>query len=99
MTDRRSREREHIRYGPEENQRCQEAGMTDDWRAMIRLGVEELVDKAVTRGAKQSDVYAIVLEEIERLRVANDLDPDPADDDSGRSIEPANDWPGAEGRL
>jgi hypothetical protein len=33
--------------------------MTDDWRAMIRLGVEELVDKAVTRGAKQSDVYAI----------------------------------------
>lgn len=44
----------------------------------------------------QADVSQFAIEEIERLRVANEQDPDPADDASeGEIEEPANDWPAA----
>lgn len=70
--------------------------MTDDWRAELRLGLEHLVDKAVVKGAKQIDVFTAVEVELGRLRVANDRDPDPAEDTQEMVEEPANDWPAAE---
>ncbi|MBD9507944.1 hypothetical protein IB277_14730 [Ensifer sp. ENS07] len=71
--------------------------MAEDWKAEVRLGLEELVDKAVVLGARQADVFAAIEEELARLRVAMEYDPDPADDSSTRILgEPANDWPGAQ---
>ena len=47
-------------------------------------------------GAKQDDVFKAAIEEIERSRIANEGDPDPADVASQDAIEePANDWPAA----
>ncbi len=71
--------------------------MTNDWRAELRLALEELVDAAVVVGARQQDVYAAILDEIGQLRLAYQRDPDPADDVSEQVIEePANDWPAAD---
>ncbi|QRM57179.1 hypothetical protein [Sinorhizobium sp. BG8] len=71
--------------------------MTSNWQRELRMELAALVDKAVVAGAEQTDVYAAVMKEIERLRIANDRDPDPADDVSEQDIqEPANDWPAAE---
>ena len=43
-----------------------------------------------------TDVFETAIEEIELLRIANERDPDPADDVSESAIEePANDWPAA----
>ncbi|WP_337269886.1 hypothetical protein [Oryzifoliimicrobium ureilyticus] len=67
-----------------------------DWREEFREGFKKLVDSAVVSGARQADVFQAAVEEIERLRVENDRDPDPADDESEAEIEePANDWPAA----
>lgn len=69
--------------------------MTDEWLAETRLGLEKLVDQAVVKGATQAAVFAVVEEELARLRVALDKDPDPADDTQEVLEEPANDWPAA----
>lgn len=70
--------------------------MSDDWREEFRIGLAYLVDQAVVSGAKQADVFKATTEEIERLRIANERDPDPADDVSEDIVEePANDWPAA----
>ncbi|MDX0456739.1 hypothetical protein BMJ34_25755 [Sinorhizobium medicae] len=67
------------------------------WRADLRLGLENLVDAAVVAGARQRDVYAAILDEVERLRLAYERDPDPADDLSEQIVEePSNNWPAAE---
>lgn len=63
-----------------------------DWVPELRLGLEVLVEKAVTKGAKQADVFAALSEEIERHRNATERDPDPSEQVIN---EPANDWPGA----
>ncbi|RVI89908.1 hypothetical protein CN186_25395 [Sinorhizobium medicae] len=69
----------------------------NDWRADLRLGLENLVDAAVVAGAHQRDVYAAILDEVERLRLAYERDPGPADDLSEQIVEePSNNWPAAE---
>lgn len=68
----------------------------DDWREEFRSGLANLVDRAVVSGARQADVFQAAVEEIERLRIADERDPDPADDASEVQVEePANDWPAA----
>lgn len=68
--------------------------MADQWKATLADGLAQLVDKAVTEGAKQEDVYATIAGEIDRLKVTDDRDPDPADTVSEQVVEePANDWP------
>ncbi|UPA26950.1 hypothetical protein [Shinella oryzae] len=70
--------------------------MTDQWKATLADGLAQLVDKAVTEGAKQEDAYATIAEEMDRLKVTDDRDPDPADTVSEQVVEePANDWPAA----
>jgi len=72
--------------------------MVDEWKADVRLGFESLVDKAVVTGASQADVFAVVEEELARLRVALDKDADSAEDGTQVALEePANDWPAASG--
>lgn len=67
-----------------------------DWREEFRNDLANLVDQAVVSGARQTDVFKTAVEQIERLRVVNDRDPDPADDASEVQVEePANDWPAA----
>lgn len=69
----------------------------NDWRIDLRLGIENLVDGAVVAGARQQDVYAAILEAVERLRYAYERDPDPADDFSEQIVEePTNNWPAAD---
>ncbi|MBD9596304.1 MULTISPECIES: hypothetical protein [unclassified Ensifer] len=71
--------------------------MGEYWKAKVRIGLEELVDKAVVGGARHADVFAAIEAELARLRIAIELDPDPADDSTTRILgEPANDWPGAQ---
>lgn len=71
--------------------------MRNDWREDVRVAVENLVDNAVTGGAVQGEVYAEVLKEIERLKIAEERDPNPSEDAPERTVdEPANDWPGAD---
>lgn len=70
--------------------------MTEDWRARLRDRLEDFVDTFVVSGAKQSEVFEAIIEEVGNLRVALDRDPDPADDDSGAVEELANDWPSAD---
>lgn len=68
-----------------------------EWRNEVRDSLENLVDRAVTSGAKQQDVFAEVAKVIEELRIANERDPDPADTPLETAVdEPANEWPGAE---
>jgi hypothetical protein len=70
--------------------------MTDEWKVTLADDLAQLVDTAVTRGAKQAEVYAAIAREIDRLKVADDRDPDPADTRSEQAVEePANDWPAA----
>ncbi|CDZ31912.1 Hypothetical protein NGAL_HAMBI1145_06800 [Neorhizobium galegae bv. officinalis] len=66
--------------------------MSTEWRADLRLKLEDLVDKFVVDGAEHKDVIEAVCEEIEHLRKA--YEDDPADDDTVID-EPANDWPAA----
>lgn len=73
--------------------------MSDDWRAELRLGLERVVDAAVTQGVAKETVYEEVAAALVGLREADQRDPDPAEDGAvPRDPEPANDWPGAEGR-
>jgi hypothetical protein len=52
----------------------------------------------VVKGAKQTDVFAAINEELSLLRIPLERDPDPAEDSStGVPEEPANDWPAADG--
>ncbi len=69
----------------------------DNWRGEITAVLEKLVDRAVTAGARQDDVFAELTKAIEELKAANERDPDPADALSETIVdEPANNWPGAE---
>ncbi|MDX0716412.1 hypothetical protein GOL39_24000 [Sinorhizobium medicae] len=69
----------------------------NDWRAELRLELEKLVDAAVVAGARQQDAYDAILDEIGQLRLADERDPDPANDISEQVIEePSNNWPAAE---
>jgi len=54
--------------------------MSNDWRDEFRSGLANLVDQAVVSGARQANVFKATIEEIERLRIANESDPDPAED-------------------
>lgn len=69
----------------------------DNWRGDIADELEKLVDRAVSAGARQDDVFAEIMKVVRELQIANERDPDPADAASETIIEePANDWPGAE---
>lgn len=69
----------------------------DNWRGDIADELEKLVDRAVSAGARQDDVFAEITKVVRELQIANERDPDPADAPSETVIdEPANDWPGAE---
>ncbi|MFA1627131.1 hypothetical protein ACDY96_31715 [Rhizobium mongolense] len=71
--------------------------MSEDWRADLKVALEDFVDTYVVRGAKQADVYDAIIEEIGNLRTAYDRDPDPAEDRARADVEePSNDWPGAQ---
>jgi len=70
--------------------------MSNDWRDEFRSGLANLVDQAVVSGAKRAEVFKATIEEIERLRIANERDSDPADEVSEHTVEePANHWPAA----
>ncbi|KQU08077.1 hypothetical protein [Rhizobium sp. Leaf453] len=69
--------------------------MEDDWRAEVRLGLENLIDKAVVTEAMQAEVFAVIEDELARMRAAIERDPDPSEDDTQTAEESANDWPGA----
>jgi hypothetical protein len=70
--------------------------VTGTWRDNLQLKLEDFVDGLVVRGAKQDEIYDAIIEEIGKLRAANDRDPDPADDRPGAEAEePSNEWPGA----
>jgi len=70
--------------------------MSGDWKDGLRDQLEDLVDSLVVKGAKQSDVYDAIVDEIGNLRKAYDRDPDPAEDRPGAEAEePSNEWPGA----
>ncbi len=70
--------------------------MTETWRDDLRPELEDCVDTYGVRGAKQTDVYKSITQEIESLRTAYDHDPDPAEDRPGAEAEePLNEWPGA----
>lgn len=67
-----------------------------DRREEFKNGLANLVDQAVVSGARQADVFQAAVEEVERLRIADERDQDPADDASEVQVEePANDWPAA----
>lgn len=67
--------------------------MADEWKAKLRLDLETLVDTAVVSGVEQVDIFTAIEEELSRLRLALDRDPDPADEDPrGVVNEPANGW-------
>ncbi|WP_439616239.1 hypothetical protein [Shinella sp.] len=68
----------------------------DDWRTALRLEIEKAVDDAVIAGGTQSDIFAEILSEVDRLRAALERDPDPAEDNTDEIGEPSNDWPSAE---
>lgn len=68
----------------------------DDWRVTLQLEIEKAVGSAVIAGGTQSDIFAEILSEIDRLRAAVERDPDPAEDDKDEIGEPSNDWPSAE---
>ena len=70
--------------------------MSGDWKDNLRDQLEDFVDSLVVKGAKQSDVYDAIVDEIGNLRKAYDRDPDPAEDRPGvEAEEPSNEWPGA----
>lgn len=71
--------------------------MSEDWKAGLRLELEELVDRLVGQGARQDDVFDAIADETAALRMAHQQDPDPADAESEIIDEPANDWPSADG--
>lgn len=68
--------------------------MSNEWRADLRLKLENLVDEFVVDGADHKDVIEAVRTEIGHIGKAYEYDPDPADDDTVID-EPANDWPAA----
>jgi len=71
--------------------------MTKDWRNDLSMKLEEFIDMFVVKGAKATDVYDAIQNEIGRLRAAYDRDLDPADDQSDDVVEePSNDWPASQ---
>lgn len=68
-----------------------------DWRAHLRVRLEDFVDEFVVEGANHREVLDAVILEVAALREALDRDPDPAEEvDDGEAVnEPANDWPAA----
>ncbi|PDT22304.1 hypothetical protein [Rhizobium hidalgonense] len=70
--------------------------MNGNWKDGLRDHLEDFVDSLVVKGAKQSDVYDAIVEEIAKLRIAYERDPNPAEDRPGAEAEePSNTWPGA----
>lgn len=70
--------------------------MSDDCRASISIGMEALVDKAVVQGADHKDMFTVLNDELVRLRLALEQDPDPAEDGAPmRPQEPDNVWSNA----
>ncbi|MGB8291601.1 MAG: hypothetical protein WCE42_27500 [Rhizobium ruizarguesonis] len=70
--------------------------MSGNWKDDLRDQLEDFVDSFVVKGAKQSDVYDAIVEEIANLRIAYERDPDPAEDRPGAEAEePSIEWPGA----
>ncbi|WP_410000794.1 hypothetical protein [Rhizobium leguminosarum] len=53
--------------------------MSTEWRADLRLKLEDLVDKFVVDGAEHKDVIEAVRQEIEQLRTAYEYDLDPSE--------------------
>ncbi|MFW8609913.1 hypothetical protein [Rhizobium beringeri] len=43
--------------------------MSDNWRDGVRLHLEDFVDSFVVKGAKQSDVYDAIIEEISAIPI------------------------------
>jgi hypothetical protein len=71
----------------------------NDWRAGLRMKLEEFVDTYVAAGAKPDDIFSAILEGIEQLSAALERDPDPAEDEILTARDkPANNRPGADGR-
>jgi hypothetical protein len=69
--------------------------MTGYWKDRLRDQLEDFVDSFVVTGAKQSDVYDAIVEEIGNLRTSYDSDPEPAEDRPGAEAEePSIEWPG-----
>lgn len=68
--------------------------MTDSWKNELRLKLEELVDKLVVDGVSHEDACRAVTEEVAKLQIAHEKDPNPAEDVAIE--EPANDWPAAD---
>lgn len=69
----------------------------DEWRRRISDDLEKMVDRAVTAGARQEDIFVELASSVEKLKSAHDRDPDPADAPSEIAVdEPANEWPAAE---
>lgn len=68
--------------------------MSKEWRADLRLRLEDLVVRSVVDGAEHKDVIEALRKEIGHLSKAYERDPDPAEDDTAID-EPANDWPAA----
>jgi hypothetical protein len=67
-----------------------------DWKAGLRLKLEDLVDTYVVVGAERNEIFDAIIKEIGNLRIALQRDPDPADDESQVIDEPSNDWPAAD---
>lgn len=69
-----------------------------DWRARLRLRLEDFIDEFVVESIDHQEVFAAVGEEVVALRAALERDPDPAEEaEGGKAVaEPANDWPAAE---
>ncbi len=67
-----------------------------DWKAGLRLKLEDLVDTYVVAGAERNEIFDAIIKEIGNLRIALQRDPDPADDESEVIDEPSNDWPAAD---
>jgi hypothetical protein len=66
------------------------------WQDDLKLRLESLVDTFVVKGVRQEEIFDAIFDQLQRLRQALARDPDPADDNSNRSLEePSNDWPGA----
>jgi hypothetical protein len=54
---------------------------------LIQLRLEGFIDSFVVEGARQTDVYDAIRDELEALRVAYGRDPDPADDQADATVE------------
>ncbi len=59
----------------------------DEWRRRISDDLEKMVDRAVTAGARQEDIFVELASSVEKLKSAHDRDPDPADAPSEIAVD------------